>query len=290
MVMNKICQFGIDSEFKPLKEVMLGFPDESIGDCDPEKYLFLGKINFLLLRQELLNLQNIYEKNGIIVHRIKGEAFQLNMMYMRDLFFMTPYGAILASMGVDIRRGEEECAKQKLLALNIPVFTLDDSAATFEGADALWMNKETVLIGVGNRTNKLGFSMVKKILSRFGVNAIPIEYQGKIPQHLLGGLQFIDRDLIAVREKLLSSDIRVFLKKNNYSIINIPENIETLGRQAMNIVTLAPRKIIMPTNVPMTMKIFIEHDIKVIDVVDIKEIINGAGGLACATGIVAREC
>ena len=57
----------------------------------------------------------------------------------------------------------------------------------------------------------------------------------------------------------------------------------------MNTVTLGPRTIVMPTNCPDLKRLYETNGMTVAAEIDINQLLNGAGGLACATGILARE-
>lgn len=110
-----------------------------------------------------------------------------------------------------------------------------------------------------------------------------------IPQHSFDILQLVDKKTAFIRNKLADPSIKDYLLKHGYEITNIPENEEVLNKQAFNIVTIAPRKIIMPTNCPATKEIFKRHNIEVAVEMEINQLINGAGGIACATGILERS-
>jgi N-dimethylarginine dimethylaminohydrolase len=79
------------------------------------------------------------------------------------------------------------------------------------------------------------------------------------------------------------------LKENKIKVIHIPENSEVRNRQAMNIVTIASRKVIMPAGCPQTKKIYERHGIKIAAEVKIPQLANGGGGLACSTAVLKRE-
>jgi len=57
----------------------------------------------------------------------------------------------------------------------------------------------------------------------------------------------------------------------------------------MNVVTVKPRVIVMPVNCPDLKRLYAARGITVAAEVEIGQLLNGAGGLACATGILGRE-
>lgn len=261
----------------------------------PKVVLHRGKIDYFRLADEFDNLVDLFKKLKIKVHfidprRIKGtdERYIYNLIYARDLFFMTPRGAVLSQMGAEVRRDEARYAERALLRIKAKIRTSIQGHATFEGADALWVTDKLVIVGVGKRTNAAGFSQLKKELSRDDVSCVPVPAP-RASLHLLGALQFVDANLAVARAALLGSQIRRVLKKNRIEVVDLGETREVVERQAMNFVTIAPRKIIMPANCPSAKKIYLSAGINVTAEVETKELVKGAGGLACATGILSRE-
>jgi N-dimethylarginine dimethylaminohydrolase len=214
--------------------------------------------------------------------------YRYNLMYCRDLFFMTPRGAIMACMANTSRSAETLYAARTLESLGIPLLHTVCGAGRFEGADAVWLNERLVLVGIGNRTNRQGYDQVAEILTGQGVQCIPVPSNQTRTQHLLGTLQIVDRDLALVRDELIDNEVLTLLADHGLSLVRIPENREILTRQAMNIVTVAPRTIIMTAGCPETRSIFEKGGLTVAAEFDLTQLMLGAGGLACATGVVGR--
>ena len=57
----------------------------------------------------------------------------------------------------------------------------------------------------------------------------------------------------------------------------------------MNIVTVAPRRVLMPDDCPKTKEFYEKNGIQVAGLLNIPELRHGGGGLACATGILERK-
>jgi len=296
--MDIINKEPIRSEYKKLKTVLLHKPDSRIVSYNkPSKVLHISKINYNILEKEYKQIITEYKKIGVNVHLIPSKHINennvnalFNMMYTRDLFFMTPKGAILSNMANSIRSGEIKYASKTLKKIGIPIIKKVSYGGTFEGADALWLNQNLVIVGVGKRTNYKGFLQVKQALKKQKIDCIKISMpHGDIPQHLLGVLQFVDSDLALLRTDLVEKEVIDILLKNNIKIISIHETEEVRKKQAMNIVTIAPRKIFMSSGCLKTKEIYKKNGITVVAEIKISQLINGSGGLACATAIIARK-
>ena len=115
-------------------------------------------------------------------------------MFCADLFLMTPEGAIVGRPASTVRAGEERWVARRLADLGIPIVRTIRGRGTFEGADAMWLDATTVLVGRGLRTNGEGVAQVTSILGEMGVEAIPVDLPWGA-MHLMGTLRIADRDL-----------------------------------------------------------------------------------------------
>jgi N-dimethylarginine dimethylaminohydrolase len=282
---------GLNSEFKKLKAVLLYSPPlKPLNIKNPEKVQHLRKLNWKQLRHELAALEKIFISRGVKVHRMKGDWFtptKPNLMFARDQFFMTPWGAVLGRMASPVRAGEEKWAQKALADLGIPILHFVGGRGTFEGADALWLSPRTVLIGTGNRTNRAAHLQITKVLKEFNVRAIAIPLPRKV-QHLLGLLQIVDRQLALVRTEIAHPKLIQTLNAHKFQIIPVAESAEVTERQGMNVVVFEPRRIIMPTDCPGLKALYREAGLKVLAEAPISQLLNAAGGIACTVGMLAR--
>ncbi|MFH1045360.1 MAG: arginine deiminase family protein [Candidatus Omnitrophota bacterium] len=286
----------VDSEYKPLKAVLLCKPHPKIGNvANPKEVHHLSKINYAVIEKEYEQIIRIYRKFKIKIFlinlpKIEGtdNRYRFNIIFTRDHFLMTPHGAIISRMFSDIRQSEIKYAQKALKIAGVPIRMVIRDNGTFEGADALWINDRLVIVGVGNRTNAEGFRQIKEELKQDGINCIRVP----VPRdtlHLLGVLQLIDSDTALVRTDLIGSRVIGILKENRIKMITIPESTEVREKQAMNFVIIANKAIIMATGCPQTKKIYEQAGIKIAAEISISQFISAGGGLACVTGILARS-
>src|SRR3989339_492505 len=147
----------INSEFNKLKTVLIYCPGKEIDKIkSPGKVLFKAPVLLNKLRTEFEEYISVLSDMEVEVkllnpgnNEIKGIY---NLMYMRDLLFMTPYGAVVSNMACNIRKREPYFIEKFFEKERIPVLKKISGKGTFECADALWLNKNTVIVGVGKRT------------------------------------------------------------------------------------------------------------------------------------------
>jgi arginine deiminase len=68
----------------------------------------------------------------------------------------------------------------------------------------------------------------------------------------------------------------------------LPDETEIIHGMALNYVTLGPRRILMPSGVPITQTFYEELGIAC-QTVQIDELSKAAGGIGCLTGVLQRE-
>jgi N-dimethylarginine dimethylaminohydrolase len=280
---------GVNSEWDPLKHVLLHPPGEEYSLInDPDEYQMLAVPDWKLAREQHINLAEKYNQLGIEVTYVKPEPpVSPNQIFCADLFFMTPEGAILARPASNVRAGEERWVARRLADMGIPILKTLTGNAVFEGADALWVSPDKVIIGCGLRTNESAIFQISQILKEIGVETIPID----LPigtMHLMGILRFIDQDLIIVWPNRLAWKAVMLFKSLEFNVLSIPSLNEAIDNAAMNFVTVGPREILMSTGNSISQE-FLESQKVKIHTVAVNELLKAAGGIGCLTGIIERD-
>jgi N-dimethylarginine dimethylaminohydrolase len=278
---------GLCSEVDPLRQVVLAWPEAAwFPSGDPNASLFLQWPDVELLQTQASAIASYYEAAGVTVHWVRRHTAPPNYLFQRDLFFMTPEGAILARPASVQRRCEAKLAAASLAALEVPILAVPRGEALFEGADALWLDERTVLIGVGRRTNQAGARCISRVLLELGIQTMQISLPGEV-QHLLGVVNFADRKKAVVGTASAPERLLRVLRDTGVDVVHCdlePESAEQFGA---NFVTLYPGKILMPAGRPVIRERLRAAGISV-DELDVSQYLRGAGGLACLTGILHR--
>ena len=281
---------GVGSEWRPLKSVILHSPGEEMNQImDPESVQMLAIPDLHLAQEQHKGISRAYQNAGVTVHNVNPNIKNPppNLIFCADLFFMTPEGAILARPASTVRAGEERWIARRLADLGIPILTTITGNGIFEGADAAWINHQTVLLANGLRTNHEGADQVLQTLKRVGVNVIRIELPyGSM--HLMGILRFLDKDLAIAWPHRITFSAVTFLQEQGYKMLFIPDEIEATGGGALNFVTLGPREVLIASGNPITQK-FLEQYGVICHIVTISELLKAAGGIGCLTGVLERD-
>jgi N-dimethylarginine dimethylaminohydrolase len=281
-------EYGLRDEFSPLAAVLLHRPGEELrASADPAAVCMLEPLDVLTAGRQHDALAQAYREAGVRVEYLRPPAVPPpNTMYLADLFFMTPAGALLARPAMPVRRGEERLAAEGLASLGAPLLGAVEGSGTFEGADALWIAPGRVLLGRGQRTNREGAAQVKRLLGGIGVEVVEVDLSGEV-MHLMGVLRFLDEDLVVGWPGRLPDRAVEALRQSGYRIL-FPSDPEELRRMSINLVTLGPRRVLMPAGCPRTQGLFEDEGVDCLTAA-VDELVKGAGGIGCLTGVLQRE-
>jgi len=279
---------GQDSEWKPLRAVLLHRPGPEVLADDPNAVQMLAPIDLARLQAQHDALAQAYRDAGVAVFYVEpNEPPPPNLMFVADLMFMTPGGAILARPASQVRAGEERFIARRLAALGVPILRSVHARATFEGADAMWLTPDAVLAADGLRTNPEGRAQVAATLEELGVETLSVGLPFGA-MHLMGTLRIADNDLaIAWPGRVPYAAVRA-LHARGYAVHFIPNEEEARQGFALNFVTLGPRQILMPAGNPITQRFYESLGVECITV-QVDELAKAAGAVGCLTGVLHRE-
>lgn len=279
---------GINSEWAPLKRVLLHRPGQELSaSVDPDAVQMLAPVDPDRARSQHDALAAAYREAGVTVDYVDPtDTPPPNQLFAADLLFMTPEGTVVGRPASTVRAGEERYVAARLSRLGIPICRTIGGQGTFEGADAMWLDNQTVLIGTGFRTNTQGARQLTDILGEMGVATLMTRLtQGAM--HLMGALRFCDRDLAVVWQGRLQPDVLTALEQRGISIKMLPDETELVNGMALNFVTLGPRRILMPAENPVTEAFYTSLGVDVVTVA-VDEIIKAAGAIGCMSAVLER--
>lgn len=279
---------GVNAEWEPLREVILHWPGEELNfSGPPDQQLMLARPELDQIRRQTEGLAAIYQREGVTVQLTSlSELPPPNFLFQRDLFWATPQGVVLARPAARQRAGEERCLARVLAGLAVPVLFHPFGSATFEGADALWLDPATVLLGSGVRTNREAVAQLRALLAGMGVAVLEVSLPAGV-QHLLGVVNFVDRDLAVVNGGRATPQLSELLAGRGVRQIVLAPDAELTAGLGMNFVTLAPRRLLMPAGCPGIRARFRSEGLAVLEA-EIGEYRKAAGGIGCLTGVLRR--
>lgn len=281
---------GIDSEWRRLKSVLLHCPGQELVDVqdDPVAAQMLAPLDVNRAIDEHHAMAEVYQSLGIEVHFVEpGHPCQPNLMFCADLFAMTPQGAILARPASTVRAGEERWVARKLAALGIPILKTLTGCATFEGADLMWIDEKTAMIGRGLRTNQAAITQIEQLMSELGIELMVVDSPYGI-MHFMSLLRIVDSNLAICWPRRTPFATVSALQERGYEVVFPPFADDQASYRGINFVTLGARRILMVEKLPGVQDYFEGLGIECLTT-STDELTRAAGNVGCLTGILQRE-
>ncbi|MFM7679022.1 MAG: dimethylarginine dimethylaminohydrolase family protein, partial [Roseiflexaceae bacterium] len=277
------------SEYQRLTHVLLHRPGSELeASANPDAVNMLEPLDLARAQAQHDALADVYRTHGITVtYADPASTPTPNQMFMADVFVMTPEGAIVARPASQVRAGEERVAARRLSDIGVPILRSINNRGTFEGADLMWLDPQTAIVGRGLRTNDDGAAQIEQLLTSMGIRMIKVDLPfGSM--HLMGMLRIVDRNLAIVWPSRFVHRGVDALRERGFHVAMLPENEEVRRGAAFNFVTIAPRTIVMAAGNPRTQAWFEQHGITCVTT-PVDELAKAAGAIGCLTGIVARD-
>ena len=286
--MGSIWRGGLDSEWRPLRSVLLCRPGPEIVVDDVNTAQQLDALDLVRAQEEHDRLAEAYRRAGVQVLAVPDvPAPTPNRMFCADLFAMTPAGAILARPASTVRAGEEVAVAAALSAAGVPILRTLTGNAIFEGADLMWMDRRAAILGLGLRTNDAAAYQIQAALTEIGVTLAAADMPVGT-MHLMGMLRIADRDLAIAWPRRTPHRAVDALRERGYEVGFLPAEDEAQANRGLNFVTLGPRRILMPAGNPGMRDFYESLEIDVAET-PMAELRKAAGAVGCLTGIVERE-
>jgi arginine deiminase len=280
---------GIDSEWDPLRAVLLHRPGVELADQDdPNAVQMLDRLDLPRAQAQHDALAQALRDAGVRVHYVEpDEGAPPNLIFVADLLWATPEGIILARPASTVRAGEERLVARRLAQLGMPILRTVRGRGTFEGADAAWLGPDAALVATGLRTNAEGSNQVSELLWEMGVEVLPVGLPYGA-MHLMGTLRFAGPDLAIAWPGRVPFAAVEALRNRGFQVLMLPDFRGEERRAALNFVTLGPRSILMPADHPLS-QTFLEGAGIECQTVAVDELLKAAGGIGCLTGVLERE-
>lgn len=246
--------FGAQSMVAPLRRVLVRPPDATFGNADPARWHYTGRPDLQAARAEHAFFVEILRAFGaeVIVHDAALDDLA-DAIYVHDPVLVSDRGAILMRMGKPLRRGEEAAIGRRLEAAGVPVHYRLGGAALGEAGDCLWIDRSTLAVGLGFRTNADGLAQLREALGA-EVEVIPVQlpyFSGPDAcLHLMSFISLVADDLAVVYPPLMPVPFWLLLKGRGVRFVEVPET--EFGTMGTNVLALGPRHCLMLEGNPVT--------------------------------------
>lgn len=160
--------WGVEAQTGVLTDVLLGKPDHfrwvplnsisavTLANREQMGYRF-DKQKAMRQHREMVDT---YEANGVACHFVEADEGLPSSVFTRDSSFMTPWGAVIASIQTPPRRQDYAVVSEFYRAAGIPIWKWV-TADHFEGGDFVIVKPGVALLGwAGDRSTQAGAEQV----------------------------------------------------------------------------------------------------------------------------------
>jgi len=233
----------------------------------------------------------LLNQNGVGMEFLSDtETSGLDSIYVRDASVVCDRGAIVCRMGKPARETEPAAQEAALRAIGYPIAGRIEAPGRLEGGDVLWLDRRTIAVGRGYRTNDEGILQLRRLLG----HAIDELITDPLPHwrgpadvfHLMSIISPVDDDLAVVYSPLMPVAFREFLIARGTTLVDVPdEEFDTMGA---NVLALAPRTCVMLNQNPLTRERLEKNGATVIAYEGSDISLKGGGGPTCLTRPLKR--
>ncbi len=162
-------------------------------------------------------------------------------IYTYDPTLVGRDGAVLLLPGKEGRRREPVATVAALERAGVPVAARIEPPATVEGGDTVWLDAETLLVGIGYRTSPGALASLRKAFP--GVEVISFDLPhwngaGEV-MHLMSFISPLDHDLALVYPRIAPTRLMWLLAERGIRVVEVPD--EEFESQGPNVLALGPR-------------------------------------------------
>ncbi|MDH3387152.1 MAG: arginine deiminase family protein [Gammaproteobacteria bacterium] len=285
--------WGVNAQTGILTDVLLGKPDHfrwvPLNSISAVNQANAGEMGYRFDRQKAMqqhqHMVEVYEANAVRCHFVEADEGLPSSVFTRDSSFMTPWGAVVASVQTPPRRQDYSVVSEFYRSAGIPIWKWV-TADHFEGGDFVILKPGVAFLGwAGDRSTKAGAEQVAGWLREMDWKAyiVPIPPQFV---HMDAVVVMLEKGLALVCEDALPSYAIDWLEEQEIERIVVPyADCVKLGG---NIVSLGNRRVLsmahnVNVNATLQQKGFevtaIEYDMFAL----------GGGGVHCSCHEIHRK-
>ncbi len=279
--------WGISAQTGILTDVLLGKPDyfewtklNAISDVVQENLDQMGyRFDKQLAMRQHRQMVEAYEANGVRCHFVEADEGLKASVFTRDSSFMTPWGAVIASIQTPPRRQDYAVVSEFYRNAGIPIWKWV-TAGHFEGGDFVILKPGVALLGYsGSRSTKAGAEQVAGWLREkaWEATVVPIPHQFV---HMDAAVVMLEAGLALVCHDALPAYALDYIKtKHGVATIDVP--YADCVRLGGNIVSLGGKRVLsMSHNVNINKRLADEGF--AVTAVDYEMFALGGGGVHCS--------
>jgi len=275
-----------------IQRVVVRRPDDAFGRADPIRWHYTSQPDLEVARMEHDALVGVLREAGAeIIYHDAPLTDLADAIFTHDSAIVTDLGAIILRMGKSLRRGEERAIADCLERHDVPIVACLHGDALAEGGDLMWIDHDTLAVGIGFRTNTAGLVQLSEALEPLGASVTPVPLPwAEGPDaclHLMSLISMVDHDLAVVYRPLMPVPFVELLIGRGIELLQVPKSeFATMGT---NVLALAPRRCLMLEGNPVTRRLLEDAGCEVSTYRGQELSLKAEGGPTCLTRPIWRR-
>ncbi len=271
--------------WRPLRKAVLRAPTTPVETAeDIARFGYHRALDLSAARVQHAVYADVLIEAGVDVHfhdaPLRGLA---DAIYVCDPILMVPGGAVQLRMGKALRSAESPALAAFVADMGVPLVGAIEAPGTVEGGDCLWLDDETLAVGLGYRTNRAGIEQLKALVAPVQVLVFHLPYYGGPAEcmHLQSLMSFVDSKQVVIHRPLCP--VVLIQELDERGIAGIEAEPSEFDSLATNILCLEPGRVVMAAGSPKTVERMSHAGIDVTTVEAPDLMWNGSGGPTCLT-------
>jgi N-dimethylarginine dimethylaminohydrolase len=250
--------YGSQSMAGPLRRVLMRRASSAMRGADPKTWHYGPGFDAAKAGRQHDALVALVEAAGAEITFLDDvEDGLADSVFTHDPSLMTDHGALILSMGKALRRPEPSLHEASFRRMGIPILGRVEPPGQVEGGDCVWLDRMTLAIGRGVRSNEEGIRQVRALLEPHGITVLGFDlplWQGEEAcLHLMSVISPLADDLALVYSPLLPAPFWQLLKARGITLVegDAGEFSASFGL-SLNVLPTAPRQVIAVAGFPKT--------------------------------------
>lgn len=289
-----MANYGSQLMAKKMSRVLMRRPGISLKQADREVWHYNSLFDPEKAILQYNEFATLIEQSGAEIVWIEDNGDGLSdSMFTRDASLITKAGAIPLRMGKKLRTPEPSLHKETFEKMGIPILGELSGDAMIEGGDTIWLNENTLLVGVGFRSNIQGVQQLNDILNPLDIQVIgfdmPYWAGTEACLHLMSVISPLSETKYLVHPPLIPARLWSLLNESGIELVIAPaDEFEASFGLNLNVLPTSPDQCIMIDGFPKTKKVMEDNGVTVM-------VFNGdalcmacEGGPTCLTNPILR--